>query len=125
MIYVIGSGPSGLSCTLALLEKGHRVTMLDGGGLLEPEKQKHLDELAKTPPAEWRGDKVRFLKAMAPDRLGVKLKLAYGSDFAFQGAQELARVEHRGADSRPSLAKGGLSNVWCSPTGPRTSATGL
>ena len=89
MIYVIGSGPSGLSCTLALLEKGHRVTMLDGGGLLEPEKQKHLDELAKTPPAEWRGDKVRFLKAMAPDRLGVKLKLAYGSDFAFQGAQEL------------------------------------
>ena len=31
MLYVVGSGPSGVACATALIQKGLRVTMLDVG----------------------------------------------------------------------------------------------
>jgi len=37
MNLVVGSGPSGVTAALALLERGGEVTMLDYGRTLEPE----------------------------------------------------------------------------------------
>ena len=34
-LLVVGSGPAGISAASALVEKGHRVTLLDGGVDLE------------------------------------------------------------------------------------------
>ncbi|MFC1830300.1 FAD-dependent oxidoreductase [Thermodesulfobacteriota bacterium] len=39
MIYVIGSGPAGISAATALVNNGHEVTMLDVGFDLEPEQE--------------------------------------------------------------------------------------
>ena len=36
MLYVVGSGPAGLSSARALLASGFKVTMLDAGMELEP-----------------------------------------------------------------------------------------
>ena len=50
---VIGSGPAGVACAQALLEKGHEVLMLDAGLGLEPARQEMVDQLAAMPPENW------------------------------------------------------------------------
>ena len=49
---------------------------------------------------------------MNPDVGGVPLKLVYGSDFAYREADEHLGVHYDNVGLRPSLARGGLSNVW-------------
>src|SRR5438477_7499690 len=49
---------------------------------------------------------------MIPEVDGVPLKLVYGSDFAYREAGEHLGVQYAGVGLRPSLARGGLSNVW-------------
>jgi choline dehydrogenase-like flavoprotein len=113
MIYVVGSGPAGVSCAAALLEQGLAVTMLDAGIELEPANARQVAELRQIDPAQWRGPRVEFLKSkIVPDRMGVGQKTSYGSDFPFQGVQALADITRRGTDATPSLAQGGLSTVW-------------
>jgi choline dehydrogenase-like flavoprotein len=49
---------------------------------------------------------------MNPSTDGVALKLSYGSDFAYREAEEQLGLHYSGVGLRPSLAQGGLSNVW-------------
>ena len=44
-IIVVGSGPAGVSVAKALLERGCKVTLLDAGNTLEPEKKVILDKI--------------------------------------------------------------------------------
>ncbi len=113
MNIVIGSGPAGVACAKALLERGQFVHMLDGGLTLEPERAALASRLQSIPPNKWTpADLADYQSGMNPDVGGVPLKLIYGSDFAYRRADEMLRVHYDNAGLRPSLAKGGLSNVW-------------
>jgi len=113
MIYVIGSGPSGMTAAQALLGAGRSVTMLDAGNELEPQRKRSVENLRLTDPPLWHGRNVAFLKNnVAPDAKGIGLKYLFGSDFPYRDVDRLAAITGHGADTTPSLAKGGFSNIW-------------
>ena len=113
LCYVVGSGPAGVACAKALLDAGRRVQMLDAGITLEPDRVGLVERLKRRQPKEWTpGDLAAYQAGMNPDVGGVPLKLVYGSDFAYREADEQLGVHYDNVGLRPSLAKGGLSNVW-------------
>ena len=108
---VIGSGPAGVSAAMALLGRGRRVAMLDGGKTLGPDATKRRDALAATDPAAWttaaRADWMARQFAAPPGQVR-----RYGSDFAMEpGEATLADLPGWFA-LRASRAAGGLSNLW-------------
>jgi choline dehydrogenase-like flavoprotein len=112
MVFVIGSGPAGVACASALLDGGEKVTMLDAGLELERNRRHQLVSLRSRPPTSWDKESLGFLRdGVEVTRDGIPLKLAYGSDFPYRYP-----LEHpgslEGAYSKPSYARGGLSNVW-------------
>ncbi len=110
---VVGSGPAGVACATALLNRGRRVHMLDAGVTLEGEKIGLVQKLGSVPPEKWEpADIAGYQSGMNPDVGGVPLKLVYGSDFAYREADEHLGVHYDNAGLRPSFARGGLSNVW-------------
>jgi choline dehydrogenase-like flavoprotein len=113
MNFVIGSGPAGVACAKALLDQGQSVCMLDAGLELEPERAQAVQHFSHRPREDWsKRDLDDYQSGMIPDVGGVPLKLVYGSDFAYREANERLRVQYDNVGLRPSLAKGGLSNVW-------------
>ena len=111
--YVVGSGPAGVACAQALLEAGQSVQMLDAGITLEPGKAGLVERLRSKRPEEWTAaDLAAYQAGMNPDVGGVPLKLVYGSDFAYRAANEHLAAQYENVGLLPSLAKGGLSNVW-------------
>ena len=110
--YIIGSGPTGVAAAKALLDAGQSVTMLDAGLSLEATAQKALDRTSSTPATEWNSESLESFKAGTKATAeGIPLKLAYGSDFPYREAgQFINSTEEVGIV--PSLARGGLSNVW-------------
>ena len=110
---VIGSGPAGVACAQALLEKGHEVLMLDAGLGLEPARQEMVDRLAALPHEQWPAETVARLKeSMTPTSAGVPLKYLFGSDFPYRRPVSGAALERVGVGLQPSYAAGGLSSVW-------------
>jgi choline dehydrogenase-like flavoprotein len=110
--FIIGSGPTGVSAAKALLGRGLRVTMLDAGVTLEKSKQIALEQTSSSSPANWnRSDLEDFKSGTKATAKGIALKLAYGSDFPYRGGEQFIS---RNGDIGivPSLAQGGLSNVW-------------
>lgn len=113
MIYVIGSGPSGVSAAAALLSHGREVTMLDAGLELEPDREALVRRLAEQDAAEWDAHAVARIKEnMESGASGILLKYAYGSDFPYRETEMHAPRDAKGVGLLPSMAKGGLSNVW-------------
>ena len=112
MIYIIGSGPTGVAAAKALLDRGCKVTMLDAGLTLEKTKQIALDQTSATSAPDWNADSIRdFKTGTKATAKGIALKLAYGSDFPYRGGEQfISRNDDIGIV--PSLAQGGLSNVW-------------
>ncbi len=111
--YVVGSGPTGVACAQALLDAGRRVRMLDAGLTLEPERAGLVESLKQHRPEDWApSDLTAYQAGMNPDVGGVPLKLVYGSDFAYREADAHLGVHYENVGLRPSLAMGGLSNVW-------------
>jgi choline dehydrogenase-like flavoprotein len=112
-VYVIGSGPSGISAAMALLTKGIPVTMLDAGLELEKGHAEVVRLLATRSKQDWDEESVSILRKDAdPSPRGVALKRVYGSDFPYRGMRKYQPVQLVGAKMYRSLAKGGLSNVW-------------
>ena len=112
MIFVIGSGPAGVACASALLDRGLQVTMLDAGLELEPARRTRLAHLHSRPSTSWDKESTSFLRdGVDVNRDGIPVKLAYGSDFPYRDP-----IGHPmtldGAYGKPSFARGGLSNVW-------------
>ncbi len=113
MYYVIGSGPAGVACAHALLEAGKIVTMLDAGLRLEPERKNVVDEMARNSPDRWRPDWHAFIReGMAATKEGVPFKRLFGSDFPYRETDRHLPADGENIGLRPSLAQGGLSNVW-------------
>lgn len=111
MIYIVGSGPSGISCAQALLRKGLQVTILDAGIELEQEKQKVLETVSKQ--SSWNTNSLHQLRStMNPLHQDGPLKLSYGSDYPYREVQEHFPFTLNDVLCKPSFAKGGLSNVW-------------
>ena len=113
MIYVIGSGPAGVSCAYALLCKGLEVTMLDSGLELETERANILKKLSNSSPEAWDLNSVKTLKGNTiASTSGSFFKGVYGSDFPYREVNKYIPCETKNVQPRISLAKGGLSNIW-------------
>ena len=110
---VIGSGPAGVACAKALLARGATVLMLDAGLELEPDRAQIVRQCAAVKPDAWSAAQRAALSAgMAADAKGVPLKLVFGSDFPYRETAEKIPWRNHGTGLKPSLALGGLSNVW-------------
>ncbi len=110
---VIGSGPAGVACAKALLARGATVLMLDAGLELEPDRTRIVRQFAEAKPSAWQaGDCDRLKGGMAAGAKGIPLKLAFGSDFPYRETETHIPWQGRNTSVRPSLALGGLSNVW-------------
>src|SRR6476469_10092035 len=87
VVYVIGSGPAGVSVAYALLKKGAEVTMLDAGLELETDRSTLVDSLSRVTPAEWSNNSLSVLKGeVAAGSREMPRKLSYGSDFPYRDA---------------------------------------
>ena len=111
MKIVVGSGPAGVACTEALLAGGEEVLMLDAG-LEKDAPQEALLARIRNGDAEAFRQLTALQSGPAVSSRGVPNKLAYGSDFAYRGAEDYLGFEEEGAGLLPSLARGGLANVW-------------
>ncbi len=109
---VVGSGPSGVSCAMALLAQGHQVWMLDGGADLEPEKAQKLVELSQLPPATWSGEPSLWMRSGTKAAVKGLLKLTYGSDYPYRKMPGHTPMESEGVYVQTSMGKGGLSATW-------------
>jgi len=107
---VVGSGPAGVSVSLALLERGHHVTMLDYGNDISPERSKDVLDLANTDKHLWTSDQINKIKY--PVDRNIENKLAYGEDYPYRDGLKLLEIELKNCLVYPSLAAGGLSNAW-------------
>ncbi len=111
--YVVGSGPAGVACAQALVNRGLPVTMLDAGVELEPHLKNVVDDLGSKPRSEWDPKAVESVRR--PIKLtshGISWKSSFGSSFPYRDAPIHIPIEGRGVEAVTSLAKGGLSNVW-------------
>lgn len=112
MYCVVGSGPAGVACAQALLKAGAKVTLLDAGAQLEPERRARLASLQAVPHERWTPSSLSFLRdGVTVTSDGIPLKRAYGSDFPYREPAPLP-IAHHGVEGKPSYARGGLSNVW-------------
>ena len=110
---VIGSGPAGVACAKALLARGATVLLLDAGLEVEPDRAQFVRQCATTKPAAWSPQqRARLSGGLAADAKGVPLKLVFGSDFPYRETEEKIPWRNHGTGLKPSLALGGLSNVW-------------
>lgn len=113
MIYIVGSGPSGISCAHALLCKGLEITMLDSGLELEDDRAKLIERLGKTDPKNWDSNSIDLIKGNTiANPSGSFVKGVYGSDFPQRETNKYIPHEIKDVQPRISLAKGGLSNIW-------------
>src|SRR5208282_1562866 len=110
---VIGSGPAGVACAQALLARGAKVTMVDAGIGLEPARAQEVARMSQASPQAWRQEQLALLKeGMSAGKKGIPLKRVYGSDFPYRECELHLPASYEGVGLRPSLAAGGLSNVW-------------
>ena len=113
MYYVVGSGPSGISCAQALIAADKEVTILDSGLALEPDRRRAIRHLAATPASDWTPEATAFMReGISSGASGIPLKLAYGSDFPYRKVAGAISTQCEGAETQPSYARGGLSTVW-------------
>lgn len=110
---VIGSGPTGMSATMALIAQGRHVTLLDVGERLEAANATLQSRLSHTEPDAWQdADRAAMTdRHDAEQAIGIR---PFGSDFLFRDPIGLfAKNEPpAGVGLRPSFAAGGFSNGW-------------
>ena len=110
---VIGSGPAGVAAASALVSRGQDVLMLDGGVELEPGRAKIVAGLSQKKFSDWPPDQIAALQGKdLADAKGIPIKKLFGSDFPYRETEDKIPWRAPGIAVRPSLAFGGLSNVW-------------
>jgi choline dehydrogenase-like flavoprotein len=113
MLYVIGSGPAGVSVATALIEKGYEVTMIDPGYNLDQKRKKIIQRLKSSKKSAWKKADLAQLKSnMNPGLGGLALKSIYGSDYPYQGMDKIQPIKQINTKMIRTLARGGLSSVW-------------
>jgi choline dehydrogenase-like flavoprotein len=110
---VIGSGPAGVATASALLARGANVLMLDAGIELEPDRAQIVRDLSQRKPADWQRAQIAKVHGdSTADMKGLPHKNLFGSNFLYRESEEKTPWRQGSSDIRPSLALGGLSNVW-------------
>jgi choline dehydrogenase-like flavoprotein len=109
---VIGSGPAGVACAKALRARGAEVLMLDAGLELEPDRTQLVRQLAGKKPSAWTARDLAALKGNVNAKADDIAKLIFGSDFPYRETETQIPWHGKTIGLRPSLALGGLSNVW-------------
>jgi choline dehydrogenase-like flavoprotein len=114
MYCVIGSGPASISATMALVKRGHRVTILDAGRRLEPARQAVLERLAGQKPDGWSAADLDRLRGddQSTRHGAIHSKLTYGSEYPYEDIAEPLMADRDHSPFHYSMARGGLSNVW-------------
>lgn len=113
MKYVIGSGPAGVACAKALLERGERVIMLDAGITLENDRQAIINKMSEQPFEEWSNEDINRLKEnSAPTTEGLPKKYVYGSDYTYRNLETQFPMETKDCTCQPTFAQGGLTTAW-------------
>jgi choline dehydrogenase-like flavoprotein len=110
-VFVVGSGPAGISCAQALVDDGYSVIILDAGIELEAERQQAIDALLASP--HWNEAALAPLKADVKATVsGIPVKKHFGSDYPYREVLEHLSVRADQTRTFASFAKGGLSSVW-------------
>ena len=113
MIYIIGSGLSGVAAAAALVQRGCRPTILDAG--LTPDSVARMlkARMACAEPEDWSKDDVALLKRIGPPApSGIPRKLHFGSWFPYRDVDPATSANVERASMHRSFALGGFSNVW-------------
>lgn len=114
-IAVIGSGPSAISATKALVKRGAHVILIDYGEKLEEDRQSKVDSLSLTPRSEWKKSDLEHLGQNSTIHTqAIPKKLVFGSDFIYANKNPYCRLEvnDKEISVSPTLAKGGYSIAW-------------
>lgn len=111
MDVVIGSGPAGVSVATALLARGRKVLMIDGGKRLEADRATARDRLSANEPARWSAaDRTGWQAPQFATPPGQVRR--FGSDFAMEPSADTFADGSAPFLLRASRAEGGLSNLW-------------
>ncbi|OFZ78516.1 MAG: hypothetical protein A2583_05525 [Bdellovibrionales bacterium RIFOXYD1_FULL_53_11] len=110
---VVGSGPAGVMCAMALLDAGAGVLMLDVGEDLDSDKKDLVSRLARQNPVDWSREDYAAIMPPASSRIngGPPLKTLFGSAFAYSRSGMIT-VSQAATNCTMSHAIGGLSRVW-------------
>src|SRR5439155_5659483 len=113
LIYVIGSGLSGIAAAIALIKRGYRPTILDVGLTPDDESSTLKARLASVEPEAWTAEDLKHVKQTgAASQSGIPQKLTFGSDFAYRDLDAATAAQLNNASMLRSFARGGFSNVW-------------
>ena len=110
---VIGSGPSGIACAKALLERGAAVTIVDIGVQLEDNIRRQVQAVASQDPSMWTESQIDSLKAPLEFTISSEapLKTVFRSSYPYQ-PPDPNQIQQTDTRCVVSQAKGGLSTVW-------------
>ena len=113
-VAVIGSGPSALSASLALLRRGAAVTVLDAGATLDQRRAELVTTLRESEPEDWNSAIVDELVSNPTIATrDVPRKLVFGSDYIYAKDHPDGSIEHEdGVDAHPTFARGGYTVAW-------------
>lgn len=112
-VAVVGSGPAAAAAVSALLKRGCRVTVLDLGHTLEPDRDALKQKLAEREPEQWTPEMVSAARGdyrCTPE--GLEVKRQFGSDYSTRYPANGVSMEFDKVEHIPSFAFGGLSNIW-------------
>jgi choline dehydrogenase-like flavoprotein len=99
---------------MALVKRGLRVTILDAGKRLEPERQEVLARLGAQKPEQWSAADLDRLRGddQSSRHGAIHSKLTYGSEYPYEDVAEPLVADRHQTPFHYSMARGGLSNVW-------------
>ncbi|MFZ9856248.1 MAG: GMC oxidoreductase [Limisphaerales bacterium] len=98
---------------MALIAQGARVTLVDVGQDLEPDRRSWVESLSRRPHTDWApGEVARLKEPFRKDSSGILSKLLFGSDYPYRNATELNQIGLPDGSLKASIAQGGLSTVW-------------
>lgn len=109
-VCIVGSGPAGVSAAVALLKNGHEVLMLDYGNDISEKGISAIKNLAENDKKQWSESMIDAIKY--PIHKKMENKLAFGENYPYRDGLKLLNIHLKNCGFYPSLATGGLSNVW-------------
>jgi choline dehydrogenase-like flavoprotein len=111
--FVIGSGPAGVSCAMALIKRGLKVLMIDVGQDISPKTKALVEKLRQLSPEKWEREDIDSLRPPTNmSRPGVIQKLCFGSKHIFGSQYGGYKMISKSFAGDYSFAVGGLSTVW-------------